>query len=90
MSNPVGAALSSTQLFISDRGNNRIEVWTSWPTVSGQARDVYLGQAAPTDESSNQGSPTAAANTLSSPHFMISDGCRLFVVDQGNHRVLIY
>jgi len=87
--NPVGATLDGNRLFVSDRGNHRILVFKSLPTSPSQPADLVLGQSSMTAGSSNQGG-IPSASTLNQPHFMHWDGCRLYVADAENHRVLIY
>ena len=72
-------------------GGRRVLIFNSSPTTSEQPADVVLGQGSFTEGSRNRcGCDTAAADTLHAPHFMFWDGCRLFVADSDNNRVLIY
>lgn len=77
------------RLILNDLSNNRILIWKSVPTSNSKAADIVLGQADFSGGSANRGA-SAAANTLSTPSSVYSDGDRLFVVDSVNRRVLIW
>lgn len=89
MDENIGVLVSGGKLFVANKSSHRIMVWNNIPTNASTAADAILGQPDVTSHSPNQGG-SAAANTLSSPHFMYYDGCRLYVADRSNHRVLIY
>ncbi len=76
------------KLFVST-SENRILVWNTIPTTNGVPADVVIGQPDFTHSSSNQGG-SAAANTINTPYQVTSDGKRLFVIDSGNNRILVY
>ncbi|MCB9061643.1 MAG: hypothetical protein H6622_08990 [Halobacteriovoraceae bacterium] len=89
--NPVGAFIHNGKLFVADRGNDRILIWNTIPTVGTESADVILGQTTAGLGDHNQcNCTTAAANTLWGPHMVYHDGCRLIVSDTQNNRVLIY
>ncbi|MBK6848489.1 MAG: hypothetical protein IPG96_13500 [Proteobacteria bacterium] len=91
LDNPVGALSDGTRLFVADRGNDRVLVFNRWPTSPDQPPDVLIGQATYGTGEANQGQGTvAAANSLWGVHFLFYDGCRLFLSDTNNNRVLIY
>ena len=73
------------KFFVCDTYNNRILIYNSTPTSNNQDADVVVGQ--PNFTSNGSGS---AANQLSTPSAVYSDGTRLYVADQGNNRVLIW
>jgi hypothetical protein len=77
-----------TRLFVADRLNNRVLIWSTLPT-SRTAADIVLGQADMDDSAANQGG-AASLSTLRHPDCVFSDGTRLLVCDTGNHRVLIW
>lgn len=77
------------RLIVSDGGNNRVLIWNSIPTSNGTPADLVLGQANFTSGSANRGG-SAAANTLSNPVGLWSDGNTLMVGDNTNNRVLIW
>lgn len=74
------------KLIASDAGNNRVLIWNSIPTVSGQPADVVLGQ--PNFISSTFGTD---ADEFDYPTgvFVSNDG-KLIVADNYNNRVLIW
>ncbi|USN48336.1 MAG: hypothetical protein H6626_04400 [Pseudobdellovibrionaceae bacterium] len=86
---PAGVWTDGTRLLIADRYNHRVLVYNSFPTTDGAAADFVIDQPDLTSHSSNQGG-SVAANTLSQPHGVASDGTRIFIADSNNHRVLIY
>lgn len=57
--------------------------------TTGQSLAIVLGQIDFTSGSSNQGG-SAAANTLSTPYSIATDGTRLAVADYNNNRVLLF
>ena len=73
-----------TKLFVSDSGNNRILVWNTIPTSSGQAADTVIGQSNFTSSTSGL-SPTS----LSYPGGLAVAGGKLYITDSGNNRVLV-
>ncbi len=96
MNNPYRAVLTreaNPKLLVADANNNRILIWNSIPTTDAQAADVVLGQADMDSCDVNRtGGPgsTPAANTLSFPSGIWTDGLQLFVADSGNHRILVW
>lgn len=91
LNNPVGVFVGDGKLFIADRGSDRVLVFNSIPTSASQVPDAVLGQATFLSQDHNQcNCATAAANTLWGVHHVYWDGCRLYVSDKQNHRVLVY
>jgi hypothetical protein len=85
------------KLVVIDDSNNRVLVWTTFPSVSFQPADLVLGQGDFTHNTKNDAdqddvadaSPTAA--TLYDPYLGVwSNGVQLFVSDAGNRRVLVW
>jgi len=72
-------------LYVSDNTNNRVLGFNSIPTSNDASADFVLGQ--PDMTSTGTGS---AANQLTSPEGVASDGTRLFVTDYNNSRILIW
>jgi hypothetical protein len=70
--------------FVCDQGNNRVLIYNSFP-ASQQSPDLVVGQ---TNFVSSWGG--TSPNQLNSPSGVCYDGSRLYVVDQGNNRLLIY
>lgn len=86
---PRNAVSDGTRLFVSDSGNHRVLIWNSFPRNGRTAPDLVLGQADMMGDKPNGGSALSAAG-MSSPYGITVENGRLAVVDQGNHRVLIW
>lgn len=90
---PTGATMRSpsfvysdgTSLFVSDTMNNRVLVWRSFPTTSGQPADLAIGQPDLTSDGIGHG-----ASQLAGPMGLAVVGDHLFVADFGNARVLVF
>jgi uncharacterized protein (TIGR03437 family) len=85
---PIGVASDGIRLAVADTDNNRVLIWNSIPTYTGQPADVVVGQpdfqtAVSTGFHPNQKSVKGPQGVW------IQDG-RLFVADTGNNRVLIW
>jgi hypothetical protein len=90
---PLTAYSNGERLFILDELNHRVLIWNSFPTQNQQPADLVLGQPNLDSNSANNtpGSPgTVSAQGLNTPLGLTSDGQRLFIVDSGNSRVLIW
>jgi len=85
MKSPGDIAYDGTKLYVADEGNNRILVYNTIPTVSGAAADMVIGQ--PDFVTSSSGITSVK---LKNPWGVASDGIRVYIADEGNHRVLIY
>jgi hypothetical protein len=85
MDSPSAVWTDGTRLVVSETGNHRVLIWSTFPTVNGQAADLVVGQP---DFTTNTGG--VGAQKLSFPRGVTSDGAQLFVADQLNHRVLIF
>ncbi len=91
LNSPIGIFMGSDKFFIADRSSDRILVFNSIPTSSSTLPDAVLGQSVYTSSDHNQcNCSTAAANTLWGVHHIYWDGCRLYVSDKQNNRVLVY
>jgi hypothetical protein len=90
LSAPYGVKVQGGKLFVADTGNNRVLVWNTLPTASGQAADLVIGQDTFVANSANKGLSTASASSLNGPMDVTYDGTTLAIADQGNHRVLIF
>ena len=84
-----GVLSSGGKLFITDRNNHRVLVFSNIPTANNASADVVIGQTDMTSHSLNQGG-SAASNTLNAPRALRINNGRLFVVDTENHRLLVY
>ncbi len=75
-----------TRLFVADSFNNRVLGWSKFPTADangvGSAPDIILGSAT--------GSFGTSQSLFHFPTRINSNGTQLFVVDEGNNRVLIW
>lgn len=87
----------ANQLIVGDWGNNRVLIWDQVPDAGTLPEPtVVLGQRTravcePNDfNGDGQQDATASEFTLNRPGSVWSDGDRLLVVDQENHRVLIW
>ncbi len=93
---PTGLWSDGTRLVVSDSLNNRVLVWTSFPTVSFAPADLVLGQDDFESDAENDtdqdgtAESDPSAETLHGPTFLTSDGSRLFVADALNNRVLVW
>jgi hypothetical protein len=85
LSAPRGIWTDGTRIVVADTGNNRVLIWSTFPTSNGTPADVVLGQAnfnvaevpsPPTPSSMNQ------------PLDVFFDGERLYVSDSQNNRVM--
>src|SRR5208282_4008097 len=81
----LGLFVANGALLVADRNNNRIMIWNNIPTSNGADADVVVGQP---DFTSN--TEDASQTSLNQPEELWSDGTRLVVADENNHRVLIW
>jgi uncharacterized protein (TIGR03437 family) len=88
MSLPRYALSNGTQLFVADGGNDRIMVYNSIPTQSGQRADAILGE--PDEFSDNTDENPDGTDALQTPTSMAYDGLNLYVSDTYNRRVVVY
>ncbi len=91
---PMGIHSSDDKhVLVADKDNNRVLIWNKIPFSDGWNADVSLGQKGIDDRWPNQGEfDNVGQDTLSFPtgvHFD-AENERVFVVDQGNNRVLIW
>ena len=94
---PAGAWSDGRRLVVNDSLNNRVLIWSSFPTGSYAPADLVLGQTNFTNVASNDidqdGSSDGApdSRTLAFPYDGIHfNGRQLCVVDGDNNRVLIW
>lgn len=76
---------SNGKMLVSDRNNNRVLVYNQVPTANGTAADFVIGQP-------DFLTPTAAttATGLNRPYAAYCMADKLFVVEQGNNRILVF
>jgi hypothetical protein len=94
---PTDVVYGRKGLFVSDSSNNRIMVWTKFPTENGQPADLVIGQ---TDFVQNQFNRNGdvTAGTLNDPYGLFleedledeEDKGRLYICDKGNSRVVVW
>jgi len=88
---PQGVWFQNGKLFVADTQDNRVLIYNQVPAANGAAADVVLG--VPNMTTAVPAALTvvaAAANNLTSPVSVTSDGTHLFVTDLGANRVLIW
>jgi len=85
MAGPRTVTGNGSMVFVNERNNNRILIYTSIPTKNGAAADVVIGQQDFTSSTSG-----VSRNRLDNPEMAFSDGKRLFIVERANSRVLIF
>ncbi|MDF1700847.1 MAG: hypothetical protein P1V36_06785 [Planctomycetota bacterium] len=85
MSSPYGVWTDGVRLVVADRGNNRVLIWTTFPTTDGQAADLVLGQA-----DFLSAAPSSGASGLRLPSGVTGNGEQLLVADADNNRVLVW
>lgn len=84
---PNAVASDGVRLAVADTDNNRVLIWNSLPTDTGQNADLVLGQE---NFTSNRGPSSPSASTLRGPQGVWIQDDRLYVADTANHRVLIW
>ncbi len=102
---PRFALSDGKRLFVADGGNDRILMWKTMPTKTGQAPDVIIGQRDGTTNRNSDPDPSAifpsvadvdntlarsAPDTFRSPMSMAFDGTNLYVTDPFARRVLVF
>jgi len=91
---PMGICSGDDQhVFIADKDNHRVLIWNKIPFGDGWNADVCVGQSGMDEREPNKGEfDNVSADSMSFPMGVAWDPEeeRLFVVDQGNNRVLIW
>src|SRR3989338_7347821 len=85
LSDPRGVSTAGGKLFVADAGNHRILIWHAIPATNFVPADVVVGQPEFASGGANNGG--ISARTLQTPRKVFSDGTRLFITDQLNHRI---
>jgi uncharacterized protein (TIGR03437 family) len=89
------AIAAGTNIVVVDSSNNRVLLYpavSAWPAQTTQfspSASSVIGQTSFSNSMANQGGP-ASATTLSSPVDVAASTTEVFVVDGGNHRVLVF
>src|SRR3989338_2611470 len=82
---PQDISFDGKKLYVPDYSFNRLLIYNTIPTSNNVSADIVIGQPDFTTTTGGR-----AANKLNGPKKVFSDGKRLFIADEGNHRVLIY
>jgi hypothetical protein len=90
LNQPGGVASDGSSLYVEDSSNNRILVYSPFPTSNNPEASVVLGQADFTHSDRNAGNASASAQTLDFPFGLSIIGTQLIVNDFGNNRYLIF
>ncbi len=85
MSFPRYTLSDGQHLYVADGGNDRVMIWNTIPTASGQSPDELLGQIDPRISIASD-----AADGLRTPMSLAWDGTNLYVSDAYNRRIMIY
>jgi hypothetical protein len=83
--NPTDVWSDGVRVVVADSQNNRVLIWNSFPTQSGQPASVVLGQ---TNFTTALGTTTSTG--LAQPNSVFSNGNQLFVADTKNNRILVW
>ena len=91
---PTGICSGDDQhVFVADKDNHRVLIWKKTPFSDGWNADISLGQVGMDERDANRGDfDNVQQDTLSFPTgvFYDEESDKIFVVDQGNNRVLIW
>ena len=91
---PAGICSGDDQhVFVADKDNHRVLIWKKIPFSDGWNADISLGQLGMDERDANRGDfENVQQDTLSFPTGVLYDveNDKVFVVDQGNNRVLIW
>ena len=86
LDSPESLYVTGNKLIVADSLNNRVLIWNTVPTTNDAAADIVLGHSDFTTKFTNE----VNASTLNFPTAVWSDGTQLFVLDAGNHRIMIW
>ncbi|OVE78075.1 hypothetical protein BVX98_01285 [bacterium F11] len=89
LNKPYGVHSDGSKLYVADTTNNRVLIWNNIPSINNVSANVVIGQTNFSNVSPNKGG-SAAAHTLSGPDNVYVDSGKLYIADNGNHRVLIF
>jgi hypothetical protein len=90
-SSPRAVWSDGVRVVVADTGNHRVMIWNGSVTpITGEAADVVLGQQDFTTATSSASSGITAATMNTPTGVFVDSNDRLFVVDQANHRVLLW
>lgn len=86
MYGPEAVTFDGKRLFVSDSSNNRVLIWDQFPATNGVAASVVIGQP----DFDTAAWPAAGPASFDYPGQVASIQGKLFVSDNGGHRVLIF
>src|SRR5579863_451930 len=89
LNTPTSIWTDGRRLAVADWQNNRVLIWSTFPTANGQAADIVLGQGTGAAAFTTT-SPAAGQGGLNGPTVVESNGLQFFVADAGNNRVLMW
>lgn len=91
MNGPRGVHSDGARLYVADSGNNRVLIWNTVPpnNAAPKVADLVLGQPAGGAVTTSSGAGTSDV-LMSRPSDLQTYRNALFVVDSGNHRVMIF
>ena len=75
-------------LAVADAGNNRVMIWTNFPSSNGAAPDAVLGQSDMADCDHNMAAYYPTSQAMNMPYALATVGSRLVVGDTANSRIL--
>lgn len=84
--NPQGIATTSTQLFVADTYNARVQLFNS-PTLTGASANLVMGQSTP---SANTAPASASATVMSGPAGVSVGGSKVAIANSSYSRILLY
>jgi hypothetical protein len=87
---PTSACTDGMHVAVADYYNNRVLVWSHFPTTNGEAATFALGQPDFDSDGLNLVAGQATAKNLVDPYDVRCVGGKLIVADAGNNRVLIW
>jgi hypothetical protein len=82
---PFDVVTADGKLFVVDTFNHRVLIWNTLPTSNNVPADVVVGANSFTDST-----PGTSKTELNVPTGIAVAGGKMFVVEQNNHRVLIW
>lgn len=83
---PAGAWTDGTRLAVADAINDRVLIWTTFPTTNGEPADLVLGQTG----FGIAIHPTTASASNMQPSDVHFDGTRFYVADRNQNRVMVW
>ncbi len=96
LSSPAGLWTDGKRLVVTDRNNNRVLIWSDFPTSNFQPADLVLGQSDFTHNARNDDDQDGtrdsepSGRTLELPYEVDSNGVQLAIADQLNSRILVW